>query len=355
MTDAATPERAPARGIDDAASRILAIIDTEEAETAQPGRSRQRDDSRRARGDDRRDVQSDGDDDGDTDDEVGDGDDDLADGRARKKLPPHPSESDGDPQDEPEAAPEKFRVKVNGEEIEVTRDELLKGYSRLQDYKAKTAELAADRRKVDTERTAAAEIRQRMAKELDSFLQRTEIHDPILAEARHTDWQKLAQENPLAYLQKSQALGERIRMLDAAQTERNRLRFEEARDALKDEHAKLETALPEWKDAVKRTEIVSDVKRYLTDTGFTDTELHGLTDHRVFLVALDAMKWRANHAAQQAVSAKKASKPLRVERPGAAKDENGNQSRLAALKRNARRSGRLDDQAAYILAALKED
>lgn len=41
-----------------------------------------------------------------------------------------------------------FVVKVDGEEIEVTRDELLKGYSRQQDYTKKTQALAAERERL---------------------------------------------------------------------------------------------------------------------------------------------------------------------------------------------------------------
>jgi hypothetical protein len=42
-----------------------------------------------------------------------------------------------------------YRVKVNGEEIEVTEDELLNGYSRQQDYTRKSQELAERRKAID--------------------------------------------------------------------------------------------------------------------------------------------------------------------------------------------------------------
>lgn len=48
---------------------------------------------------------------------------------------------------EPEAAPvgEMFEVKVNGETLQVSKDELLSGYSRQEDYTRKTQELAEQR------------------------------------------------------------------------------------------------------------------------------------------------------------------------------------------------------------------
>lgn len=45
----------------------------------------------------------------------------------------------------PPADTEMFTVKVDGEDVQVTRDELLNGYSRQQDYTRKTQQLAAER------------------------------------------------------------------------------------------------------------------------------------------------------------------------------------------------------------------
>jgi len=50
-----------------------------------------------------------------------------------------------------EEAP-KYRVKVNGEELEVSLDELLNGYSRTADYQKKTQSLAEQRKAVEAER-----------------------------------------------------------------------------------------------------------------------------------------------------------------------------------------------------------
>lgn len=55
-------------------------------------------------------------------------------------------ESEGSDDD---TSDETFTVTVNGEEIEVTRDELLAGYSRQSDYTRKTQELAAERQRLE--------------------------------------------------------------------------------------------------------------------------------------------------------------------------------------------------------------
>ena len=51
-------------------------------------------------------------------------------------------------QKEPEEEP-KYKVKVDGEEIEVTQDELLRGYMRQRDYTQKTQRLAEQRRQFE--------------------------------------------------------------------------------------------------------------------------------------------------------------------------------------------------------------
>lgn len=53
---------------------------------------------------------------------------------------------------------EMFTVKVDGQDIEVSRDELLNGYSRHQDYTRKTQALAADREKFSQYEALAAAL-----------------------------------------------------------------------------------------------------------------------------------------------------------------------------------------------------
>jgi hypothetical protein len=55
-------------------------------------------------------------------------------------------------QDEVTEEAPKYRVKANGEELEVSLDELLNGYSRTADYQKKTQSLAEQRKAVEAER-----------------------------------------------------------------------------------------------------------------------------------------------------------------------------------------------------------
>ena len=56
--------------------------------------------------------------------------------------------------------PQTFTVKVDGQEVEVTQDELINGYSRQQDYTRKTQELSQQRKTIEQQQ---AELAQRDA------------------------------------------------------------------------------------------------------------------------------------------------------------------------------------------------
>ena len=62
------------------------------------------------------------------------------------------SEEDGESEEQDQ--PTHFTVKVDGKEVEVTLDELQKGYSRTQDYTRKTQQIAEIRKQVEVETEA---------------------------------------------------------------------------------------------------------------------------------------------------------------------------------------------------------
>ena len=67
-------------------------------------------------------------------------------------------------EDEAEEEPDVYAVKVDGEELEVSLDELVKGYSRQSDYTRKTQELASQRDEMtQLQKQWASEISQAQA------------------------------------------------------------------------------------------------------------------------------------------------------------------------------------------------
>ena len=83
-------------------------------------------------------------------------------------------QSEEDEQPEEEEQPQVYTVKVDGKEIEVTLDELQKGYSRTQDYTRKTQQVAEIRKQVEAETAAIRAEREQYAQLLGALQQQLE-------------------------------------------------------------------------------------------------------------------------------------------------------------------------------------
>lgn len=253
---------------------------------------------------------------------------------------------DPDPQEEEQP---RYRVKVRGEEREVPLRELLDGYSRTEDYKAKTAEVAEQRRALEA---TQAEIQQR-AQRLDQLLAQAP-YDPIIDQGMKTDWVKLAQENPADFVAKRAEFEARNAFWQQVSSERERATIEAHQRRLAAAEAELSNALPEWRDGTKRPELQAKIRDTLTNYGFRQDELSGIADHRILQVALDAARYREMQAAQVSAQQKKATPaPTRVIRPGNGESSKAPSQTARDLAIKARRTGRVDDAVNAALAALE--
>jgi hypothetical protein len=208
-------------------------------------------------------------------------------------------------EEEPEAedAPEPtYKVKVNGEEVEVPLSELTKGYSREQDYTRKTMALA------EKERTLQSQFASELKQATDLF----EALDPILSEARNIDWQALAQSDPATYVQLKEAVDQRRAAVDMARAKIAEASKgnPEADAAQKAEEAQRETealikAMPELADPEKLKGFATEAVNYLRGSGFEDGEIADLIDHRALTIIDKARRYDAIEKAKAELPAKK--------------------------------------------------
>ncbi|ASR73871.1 MJ0042 family finger-like protein [Vibrio phage vB_ValP_IME271] len=109
-------------------------------------------------------------------------------------------ESDEEEADESEdetTDSEVFLVKVDGEEIEVTGDELVQGYQRQQDYTRKTQEVAEERKRLQEHYAELEAERTKYVTALDQLIQE---ESKELEKYNEVDWNKLKQEDPNQFL-----------------------------------------------------------------------------------------------------------------------------------------------------------
>lgn len=272
------------------------------------------------------------------------------------------SEAEDAEDDEAEEAPEEkepeprsFRVKVDGEEVEVTEDELLKGYSRTADYTRKTQALSEERKSFLAEADAVRSERQKYSDSLEKLanvLKTNAMPEP--------DWNQLREENPEEFATQWAVWQQQQQRLQAVEQERQRTQQKAQEDEVKRlveytkaEHERLLDAVPAWKDPEVETRDLSDLKSFAKSRGFSDSDLNAVRDHRVVLLLRDAMLHEK--AQKQRPIAQKKIESVKAATPGPARSQTKTVS--AAKKAHAKlaKTGRLTDAASVFETMFGDD
>jgi len=258
-------------------------------------------------------------------------------------------------EDESEEEPDVYAVKVDGEELEVSLDELVKGYSRQSDYTRKTQELASQREQMTqlqqqwaNEISQAQAERQQYIEALGQVVQQSMVG---LEQYANIDWESLREEDPIAFVTKKEEFRdaqERVRQAQAqqgAEAEKQKQEFAKIKQmALQEEHKKLIAAVPEWNEPEKRNELAKELSSYALSQGFKQEELQELIDHRSLIVLMKAQKYDALQKSD--VKAKKLKNKPKVVRSGkgSTKKSDAKSKRIASMKR-LKQTGRAEDAA----------
>jgi len=259
------------------------------------------------------------------------------------------SEEDTEEQEQPQV----FTVKVDGKEVEVTLDELQKGYSRTQDYTRKTQQIAEARKQTEAELQAVRAEREQYAQLLSALeTQVQQVAQPNI------DWDRLYQEDPIEWVRQREVMRENQEKAAAIQSEKQRLaqisQQEQAQlmqQKLQQEQEALLAAIPDWKDAKKAQAEKAMLVEFGQKIGFTPEELKSVVDHRAVLMLRKAALY------DQMMSKRGNIKPVtnngpRPAKPGAAGRISNNTEAVRAQQRVAK-TGRVDDAANAIFQLLK--
>lgn len=261
------------------------------------------------------------------------------------------SESDEDTEEQEQ--PQVFSVKVDGKEVEVTLDELQKGYSRTQDYTRKTQQIAEARKQTEAELQAVRAEREQYAQLLSALeTQVQQVAQPNI------DWDRLYQEDPIEWVRQREVMRENQEKAAAIQSEQQRLsqisQQEQAQfmqQKLQQEQEALLAAIPDWKDAKKAQAEKALLVEFGQKIGFTPEELKSVVDHRAVLMLRKAALY------DQMMSKRGNIKPVtnngpRPAKPGAAGRVSNTTEAVRAQQRVAK-TGRVDDAANAIFQLLK--
>lgn len=221
-----------------------------------------------------------------------------------------------DIQKEPDST---FTVKVSGQELKVTLDELKKGYSRDADYRRKTEELSFEKKQFQSETEQQRQDYSKRLSELNQILAFTQ--QQLNSEINNVDLNKLYEEDPVeATKVERQIRLKKEKMMDAA----NKLQQEQQRQLssyVQEQQKILAEKMPEFNDAQKASTAKNNLRNFLNSYGFKDAEIGQIYDHRIVMLVNDALKYR-NVKNVKPVSAAQASKPGKFLSSGVKKDSN---------------------------------
>lgn len=262
-------------------------------------------------------------------------------------------QSELDEDTEEQEQPQIFSVKVDGKEVEVTLEELQKGYSRTQDYTRKTQQIAEARKQTEAELQAVRAEREQYAQLLGALEAQVQQ-----AAQPNIDWDRLYQEDPIEYVRQREVMRENKEKAEAIQSEQQRLAYlsqqEQAQfmqQKLQQEQEALLAAIPDWKDAKKAQAEKALLVEFGQKIGFTPEELKSVVDHRAVLMLRKAALY------DQMMSKRGNIKPVtnngpRPAKPGAAGRVSSSTESVRAQQRVAK-TGRVDDAANAIFQLLK--
>ena len=210
-----------------------------------------------------------------------------------------------------------FTVKVDGQEVEVTQEELVNGYSRQQDYTRKTQELSQQRKTIEQQQAELAQrdaIYSQLLPKMEAQLKGELANEP--------DWENLYSDDPVGYVREKQLWDQKKEKLQAVTAEQQRLQQEalvkqqqQIQQFVEYGNKRLLEIIPEWQNpeiAAKEKLAIRDYA--INNLEYSEQEVEQVYDYRALLGLRNA--W-LNSKTVEATKKKPTQKaPARVARPG---------------------------------------
>ncbi len=251
-----------------------------------------------------------------------------------------------------ESNEELYTITVNGQEVEVTLDELRKGYSRQQDYTQKTEKLSQDRRTVEQLKNDLTRQSEEAKIKRDQYEKQLQVlSEQIKASENKVDLDKLYEEDPAEYVKQKAEQDRRKEALELAQKEQEKLQAERQEEYnktyatyLEQQRELLAKKLPIYADKEKGAEFVKNLTHFAKDSlGYSDQEIAQLVDHRAVLMLANA--YRYDKLKKANLNKKKVTKVSKVVSSSSPKvqDDSDVVKRMQSKKATLKKTGKVND------------
>jgi len=212
--------------------------------------------------------------------------------------------------------PELHRVKVQGQELEVSLDELKAGYSRDSDYRQKTHTLGMEKRDLETQKSSLRQTYDTRLNELNDLI--STANQFVEQKQGGQDLAKLYQEDPTEAAKLDFQLRQEKQYIESLKATAREAQTKQYESYLETQKELAATKIPEFSDPNKADSFKLNLRTTLRDYGFNDQEIGSLADHRFLMVAKDAMSFKSQKDKRPIVSKKVANAP-KVLKAGVAK------------------------------------
>ena len=236
-----------------------------------------------------------------------------------------------------------YEVKVNGQTLNVTLDELLQGYQREADYTRGKQDLSLEKSRLDqTLQQSQTEINQKLAKLNDL---NNSAQSQLQAEYANIDFEKLYEDDPAEASKLEHKMRKRAENLQRIQYETQQAQNVELQKFIQGEQSKVLSLVPEFNDPGKASKLKSDMKSYLTNVGYNNQEINTIYDSRQVLLIRDAVAYDKIRRANPKVKKKVLNAP-KVMKSGTTKTNAEQVARLRNEKLNRlKKTGKVADAA----------
>jgi len=242
--------------------------------------------------------------------------------------------------------PSLHRVKVQGQELEVTLDELKAGYSRDSDYRQKTHSLSLDKKQLDEEKSVLRQQYDMRLRELNEAIMGAE--SIARQQLDPANLQKLYEEDPAQAAKLDFQFRQQQEKLNQAKLRAREAERNQYYSYLNEQRRLARERIPEMSDPNKSENFQFNVKNTLKNYGFTDEDIGRITDHKMLLVIKDAMAYK-DLQKNKPIIQKKVTNVPKVIKPGVAVSESSKRNEVRNKISKLRKTGHIKDAQSAIL------
>ena len=243
--------------------------------------------------------------------------------------------------------PELHRVKVSGQELEVSLDELKAGYSRDSDYRQKTHSLSMEKRDLETQKSGLRQTYDNRLHELNDLISTANMY--VEQKQGSKDLAKLYNEDPTEAAKLDFHLRQEKQYIESLKTKAREMNTIQYQNYLETQKELAATKIPEFSDPNKADAFKLNLRQTLRNYGFNEQEIGSLADHRFLLIAKDAMSYKTQQDKRPIVTKKVANAP-KVLKAGVAKSHDSSGREQVRNKINTlKKSGHIKDAQAAIM------